>query len=153
MTLITSNDAELFKVKLSEPKILISPPSPLTQTNSNSSVPEFDNLEEENEFNQLFMLQDDDDFENKIDNQENSEPPFLYDNLNGTFNNNNSGNLQNNIENEEKKNPQSLISSKTINFIKKYFSEREDKESFEEYNYETNNEVNIIEEFEKTISI
>ena len=153
VTLITSNDAELFKIKLSEPKILISSPTPIQKANSISSVPEFDNLEEENEFNQLFMLQDDEDFENKIDAQDNSEPPFLYDNINGNFNNNNSGNLQNNNENEEKRNPQSLISSKTINFIKKYFAERDDKENFEEYKYETNNEVNIIEEFEKTISI
>jgi hypothetical protein len=99
VTLITSNDAELFKIKLSEPKILISSPTPIQKANSISSVPEFDNLEEENEFNQLFMLQDDEDFENKIDAQDNSEPPFLYDNINGNFNNNNSGNLQNNNEN------------------------------------------------------
>jgi len=40
--------------------------------------------------------------------------------MNGEFNNNNSGNLQNNNENENKGNPQGLISKKTISFIKKY---------------------------------
>ena len=154
-TLITMNDSELFKIKLSEPKILISVPnSNLPQVNSPSSVQEFENnLEEENEFNQLFMLQDEEDFEDKIDNQESLEPLCLSDNMNGVFNNNNSGNLQNNNESENKGNPQGLISKKTISFIKKYLAEREDKENYEDYKYETNNEVNLIEEFEKTIVI
>jgi hypothetical protein len=73
--------------------------------------------------------------------------------MNGVFNNNNSGNLQNNNESENKGNPQGLISKKTISFIKKYLAEREDKENYEDYKYETNNEVNLIEEFEKTIVI
>ena len=154
-TLITMNDSELFKIKLSEPKILISVPnSNLPQVNSPSSVQEFENnLEEENEFNQLFMLQDEEDFEDKIDNQESLEPLCLSDNMNGVFNNNNSGNLQNNNESENKGNPQGLISKKTISFIKKYLAEREDKDNYEDYKYETNNEVNLIEEFEKTIVI
>ena len=106
-TLITMNDSELFKIKLSEPKILISVPnSNPPQVNSPSSVQEFENnLEEENEFNQLFMLQDEEDFEDKIDNQESLEPLCLSDNMNGVFNNNNSGNLQNNNESENKGNP------------------------------------------------
>ena len=154
-TLITLNDSDLFKIKLSEPKILISPQSQNTQISSISSVNEFDNnFEEENEFNQLFMLQDEEDFEDKIENQENLEPLCLSDNINVGFNNNcNIGNLQNNNESENKANPQTLISKKTIDFIKKYLAEKEDKENCEEYKYETNNEVNVIEEFEKTIVI
>ena len=153
VTLITSNDAELFKIKLSEPKILISPPTVNTQVNSSSSVHEFDNnFEEENEFNQLFMIQEVEDFEDKIDNQE-VEPLCISDNINGGFNNNNSGNLQNNNDSENKGNTQTLISSKTINFVKKYLAEKEDKENYEEYKYEANNEVNAIEEFEKNIVI
>ena len=152
-TLITLNDSELFKIKLSEPKILISPPNINQQGSSASSVHELDsNFEEENEFNQLFMLQDDEDFEDKIDNQESLEPLCLSDNINGGFNNN-SGNLQNNNDSENKANPQTLISKKTINFIKKYLAEKEDKDNYEEYKYKTNDEVNAIEEFEKTIVI
>ena len=152
-TLITLNDSELFKIKLSEPKILISPPNINQQGSSASSVHELDsNFEEENEFNQLFMLQDDEDFEEKIDNQESLEPLCLSDNINGGFNNN-SGNLQNNNDSENKANPQTLISKKTINFIKKYLAEKEDKDNYEEYKYKTNDEVNAIEEFEKTIVI
>ena len=152
-TLITSNDSELFKIKLSEPKIIISPPTVNTQVNSSSSVHEFDNnFEDENEFNQLFMIQEVEDFEDKIDNQE-VEPLCISDNINGGFNNNNSGNLQNNNDSENKGNTQTLISSKTINFVKKYLAEKEDKENYEEYKYEANNEVNSIEEFEKNIVI
>ena len=99
------------------------------------------------------MLQDEEDFEDKIENQVSLEPLRLSDNINGFNNNNSSGNLQNNNENEDKTNPQSLISSKTISFIKKYLVEREDKDFFEEYKYETNNEVNEIENFEKTIQV
>jgi len=153
-TVITSNDSELFKIKLSEPKILISSPNSNSQINSPSTVQELDNnFEEENEFNQLFILQDEEDFEDKIENQVSLEPLCLSDNINGFNNNNSSGNLQNNNENEDKINPQSLISSKTISFIKKYLVEREDKDFFEEYKYETNNEVNEIENFEKTIQV
>ena len=153
-TIITSNDSELFKIKLSEPKILISSPNSNSQINSPSTVQELDNnFEEENEFNQLFMLQDEEDFEDKIENQVSLEPLCLSDNINGFNNNNSSGNLQNNNENEDKPNPQSLISSKTISFIKKYLVEKEDKDFFEEYKYETNNEVNEIENFEKTIQV
>ena len=153
-TVITSNDSELFKIKLSEPKILISSPNSNSQINSPSTVQELDNnFEEENEFNQLFMLQDEEDFEDKIENQVSLEPLCLSDNINGFNNNNSSGNLQNNNENEDKPNLQSLISSKTISFIKKYLVEREDKDFFEEYKYETNNEVNEIENFEKTIQV
>ena len=152
-TLITSNDSELFKIKLSEPKIIIFPPTVNTQVNSSSSVHEFDNnFEDENEFNQLFMIQEVEDFEDKIDNQE-VEPLCISDNINGGFNNNNSGNLQNNNDSENKGNTQTLISSKTINFVKKYLAEKEDKENYEEYKYEANNEVNSIEEFEKNIVI
>jgi predicted nucleotidyltransferase len=151
-TIITSNDSELFKIKLSEPKILIVPLIQNSKNFSGNIGNDFEkDFEEENEFNQLFMFQEDEDLEDKIDNQDNLEPLCLCDNISGGFNNN--INLQNNGENENKGNPQSLISKKTINFIKKYFADREDKDNFEEYNYETNNEVNIIEEFEKTISI
>ena len=154
-TLITSNDSELFKIKLSEPKILIVPPCTTPpKLNSGNSLQELDNsFEEENEFNQLFMLQDEDDFDDKIDNQEILEPLCLTDNINCGFSNNNINNLQNNNEDENKGNPQSLISKKTISFIKKYLKEKEMKENIDEYKYETNNEVNIIEEFEKNIII
>ena len=154
-SLITLNDSELFKIKLSEPKILISPQNSNPQIGTASSVNEFENnLEEENEFNQLFMLQDDEDFEDKIDNQENLEPLCLSDNINGGFSiNGGGGNLQNDEGNGNKVNPQTLISKKTIAFIKKCLAEKEDKENYDEYKYETNNEVNAIEEFEKTIVI
>ena len=46
-----------------------------------------------------------------------------------------------------------IISKKTINFIKKYLAEKEDKDNYEDYKYKTNDEVNAIEEFEKTIVI
>ena len=53
-TIITSNDSELFKIKLSEPKILISPPNINQQGSSASSVHELDsNFEEENEFKNI----------------------------------------------------------------------------------------------------
>ena len=150
-TLITWNDSELFKIKLSEPKILIVPQVPGAKNSSNNLGNEFENdFEEENEFNQLFMLQGDEDLEDKIDSQENLEPLCLCDNISG-FNNN--INLQNNSENEGKTNPQGLISKSTINFIKKYFREKEDKDYDGIYRYNTNDEVNAIEEFEKTIEI
>ena len=153
-TLITLNDSELFKIKLSEPKILILPPNSNQQGSLTSSVHELDsNFEEENEFNQIFMLQDDEDFEDKIDNQESLEPLCLSDNINGGFNNNNIENLQINNDIENKASQQTLISKKTISFMKKYLAEKEEKDNYEEYKYETNDEVNAIEEFEKTIVI
>ena len=82
-TLITSNDSELFKTKLSEPKILIMPQIPNSK-NFVSNLNDFENdIEEENEFNQLFMLQDEEDLEDKIDNQDNLEPLCLCDNIFG----------------------------------------------------------------------
>ena len=150
-TLITSNDSELFKIKLSEPKILI---MPQIQNSKNfvNNLNDFDNdIEEENEFNQLFMLQEEEeeDLDDKIDNH--LEPLCLCDNISGGFNNN--LNLQNNAENESKINPQSLISKKTINFIKKYLRDKEEKDEEGMYKYNTNEEINSIEEFEKNIVI
>ena len=150
-TLITSNDSELFKIKLSEPKILI---VPQIQNSKNfvNNLNDFDNdFEEENEFNQLFMLQEEEDLEDKIDNQENLEPLCLCDNISGGFTNN--INLQNNGENENSGNPQSLISKKTISFIKKYLRDKEEKDEEVNYKYNTNDEICPIEEFEKTIVI
>jgi hypothetical protein len=150
-TLITSNDSELFKIKLSEPKILI---VPQIQNSKNfvNNLNDFDNdFEEENEFNQLFMLQEEEDLEDKIDNQENLEPLCLCDNISGGFTNN--INLQNNGENENSGNPQSLISKKTISFIKKYLRDKEEKDEDLIYKYNTNDEICPIEEFEKTIVI
>ena len=150
-TLITSNDSELFKIKLSEPKILI---VPQIQNSKNfaSNLNDFDNdIEEENEFNQLFMLQEEDDLEDKIDNTDNLEPLCLCDNISGGFNN---IILQNNVDNESNSiNPQSLISKKTINFIKKYLRDREEKDDDNIYKYNTNEEINSMEEFEKNIVI
>ena len=151
-TLITSNDSELFKIKLSEPKILIVPQIQNSKNFSGNLGNDFENdFEEESEFNQLFMLQEDEDLEDKIDNQDNLEPLCLCDNISGGFNNN--INLQNNDENENKGNPQSLISKKTMNFIKKYLREKEEKDENDIYKYETSDEINPIEEFEKTIVI
>lgn len=151
-TLITSNDSELFKIKLSEPKILIVPQIQNSKNFSGNLGNDFENdFEEESEFNQLFMLQEDEDLEDKIDNQDNLEPLCLCDNISGGFNNN--INLQNNDENENKGNPQSLISKKTMNFIKKYLREKEEKDENDIYKYDTSEEINPIEEFEKTIVI
>jgi hypothetical protein len=150
-TLITSNDSELFKIKLSEPKILIIPQVP-NYKNFTSNLNDFDNdIEEENEFNQLFMLQEDEDLDDKIDNQDNLEPLCLCDNMSGGFNNN--INLQSNGENETKMDPQILISKKTINFIKKYLRDKEEKDEDGMYKYNTNDEISSIEEFIKTIVI
>ena len=97
------------------------------------------------------MLQEEDDLEDKIDNTDNLEPLCLCDNISGGFNN---IILQNNVDNESNSiNPQSLISKKTINFIKKYLRDREEKEDDNIYKYNTNEEINSIEEFEKTIVI
>ena len=151
-TIITSNDSELFKIKLSEPKILIVPLIQNSKNFSGNIGNDFEkDFEEENEFNQLFMFQEDEDLEDKIDNQDNLEPLCLCDNISGGFNNN--INLQNNGENESKGNPQSLISKKTINFIKKYLREKEENNDSDIYKYDTNEEINSIEEFEKTIVI
>ena len=151
-TIITSNDSELFKIKLSEPKILIVPLIQNSKNFSGNIGNDFEkDFEEENEFNQLFMFQEDEDLEDKIDNQDNLEPLCLCDNISGGFNNN--INLQNNGENESKGNPQSLISKKTINFIKKYLREKEENNENDIYKYDTSEEINPIEEFEKTIVI
>ena len=150
-TLITSNDSELFKIKLSEPKILI---VPQIQNSKNfvNNLNDFDNdFEEENEFNQLFMLQEEEDIEDKIDNQENLEPLCLCDNMSGGFGNN--INLQNNGDNENNGNSQSLISKKTINLIKKYLRDKDEKDEDIIYRYNTNDEISSIEEFEKNIVI
>jgi len=149
-TLITWNDSELFKVKLSEPKILIVPQNQNINSFNNIGNEFETDLEEENEFNQLFMLQGEEDLVDKLDNQVNLEPLCLSDNNSGGFNN---INLQNNSENESKGNPQGLISKKTISFIKKYFREKEDKDFEGIYKYTTNEEVNAVEEFEKNIEI
>lgn len=150
-TLITSNDSELFKIKLSEPKILIIPQIQNSKNFANN-LNDFDNdFEEENEFNQLFMLQEEEDLEDKIDNQDNLEPLCLCDNISGGFASN--INLQNNGENENNVNSQSLISKKTINFIKKYLRDIEEKDEDIIYKYNTNEEIYPIEEFEKTIVI
>ena len=149
-TLITSNDSELFKVKLSEPKILIVPQIQNSK-NFENNLNDFDNdIEEENEFNQLFMLQEEDDLEDKIDNTDTLEPLCLCDNFSGGFNN---IILQNNVDSESKINPQSLISKKTISFIKKYLRDREEKDYDNIYKYNTNDEINSIEDFEKNIVI
>ena len=150
-TLITSNDSELFKIKLSEPKILI---VPQIQNSKNfvNNLNDFDNdFEEENEFNQLFMLQEEEDIDDKIDNQENLEPLCLCDNMSGGFGNN--INLQNNGDNENNGNSQSLISKKTINLIKKYLRDKDEKDEDIIYKYNTNDEISPIEEFEKNIVI
>ena len=153
-TIITSNDSELFKIKLSEPKILIVPLIQNSKNFSGNLGNDFEkDFEEENEFNQLFMFQEDDDLDDKIDNQDNLEPLCLCDNISGGFNNNININLQNNGENETKGNPQSLISKKTINFIKKYLREKEENNENDTYKYDTNEEINLIEEFEKNIVI
>ena len=135
---------------MSEPKILIVPQNQGLNSFNNIGNEFETDLEEENEFNQLFMLQGEEDLVDKIDNQVNLEPLCLSDNNSGGFNN---INLQNNSENESKGNPQGLISKKTISFIKKYFREKEDKDFEGIYKYITNDEVNAVEEFEKNIEI
>ena len=145
-TLITSNDSELFKMKLSEPKIIIAPDMKYYNEDKN--------IDEENEINNLFLISNNnDDSDDKSDSTpDNMEPLFLGGGMSNNSQLNNNGNKGNELTS------QSFISRKTINFIKKCIKIREEKNEdkegdIEEYKYVTNKEIEMIEEFEKTVNI